>query len=88
MNNDEKRELERADRLKRAKDLIGEMEKELAQHKSPKTVLVQMRKSALTDPFAGRSIELPARAAACRPESPETLRGGAARGRCRNPACA
>ena len=57
MNKEEKREQERADRLKRAKDLIGEMEKELAQHKSPKTVLVQMRKSALTD-LRGELTEL------------------------------
>lgn len=41
------REQQRDQRLKRCRHLVEEMEKELAQHKSPKTVLVQMRRVPL-----------------------------------------
>jgi hypothetical protein len=40
---------ERTDRLKQAKELIAEIDGELAKRKAPKTVLEQMRKSALAD---------------------------------------
>lgn len=39
----------RTDRLKRGKDLIAEIDSELNQRQAPKTVLEQMRKSALAD---------------------------------------
>jgi hypothetical protein len=40
---------ERTERLKHAKELVAEIDKELKNHEAAKTVLEQMRKSALTD---------------------------------------
>jgi hypothetical protein len=42
-------ELSRSDRLARTKDILGDTDVELAKHNAPKTVLEQMRKSALAD---------------------------------------